>query len=59
MQLVAASDGSVTGVIAKDADGYFQVNAAKGVIMATGGYDANPEMMQAWTRAEDYAYSSW
>ena len=59
VQLVAASDGSVTGVIAKDADGYFQVNAAKGVIMATGGYDANPEMMQAWTRAEDYAYSSW
>ena len=59
VQLVAASDGSVTGVIAKDADGYFQANAAKGVIMATGGYDANPEMMQAWTRAEDYAYSSW
>ena len=28
-------------------------------ILATGGYDANPEMMQAWTRVEDYAYSSW
>ncbi|MFR1640131.1 MAG: FAD-binding protein [Eggerthellaceae bacterium] len=32
---------------------------AKGVIMATGGYDCNPEMMQAWTRPEDYAHSSW
>ncbi len=59
VQLVAAVDGSVTGVIARDADGYFQVNASKGVIIATGGYDANPEMMQAWTRAEDYAHSSW
>ena len=26
---------------------------------ATGGYDANPEMMQAWVRPEDYEYSSW
>ncbi len=59
VQLVSADDGSVTGVIARDADGYFQANASKGVIIATGGYDANPEMMQAWTRAEDYAYSSW
>lgn len=59
VQLATASDGSVTGVIARDADGYFQANASKGVILATGGYDANPEMMQAWTRVEDYAYSSW
>ncbi|WP_294377295.1 FAD-binding protein [uncultured Slackia sp.] len=59
VQLTTASDGSVTGVIARDADGYFQANASKGVILATGGYDANPEMMQAWTRVEDYAYSSW
>lgn len=59
VQLTTGSDGSVTGVIARDADGYFQANASKGVILATGGYDANPEMMQAWTRVEDYAYSSW
>lgn len=58
VQLVGG-DGEVTGVIARDADGYFKANASKGVIIATGGYDANPEMMQAWTRAEDYAYSSW
>ena len=24
-----------------------------------GRYDANPEMMQAWVRPEDYEYSSW
>lgn len=36
-----------------------QLNAAKGVIIATGGYDANPELMEAWTRPEDYASSSW
>ena len=59
VQLVAESDGSVSGVIAKDSDGYFKANASKGVIVATGGYDANPEMMQAWTRPEDYANSSW
>ena len=59
VQLTTDDSGAVTGVIAKDADGYFKVNAAKGVIIATGGYDCNPEMMQAWTRPEDYANSSW
>lgn len=59
VQLVADESGAVTGVIAKGADGYFKVNVSKGVIMATGGYDCNPEMMRAWTRPEDYAYSSW
>ncbi len=59
VQLEADESGAVTGVIARNDDGYFRVNASMGVIMATGGYDCNPEMMQAWTRPEDYAYSSW
>lgn len=59
VQLIADESGAVTGVIAKDSEGYFKANASKGVILATGGYDCNPEMMQAWTRPEDYAYSSW
>ena len=59
VQLTTDENGRVTGCIAKDADGYFAVEASKGVILATGGYDANPEMMQAWTRPEDYATSSW
>ena len=59
VQLTQDESGRVTGVIAKDAEGYFKAEAAKGVILATGGYDCNPEMMQAWTRPEDYATSSW
>ena len=59
VQLVKDDSGRVTGVIAKDADGYFRANAAKGVILCTGGYDCNPELMEAWVRPEDYAYSSW
>lgn len=59
VQLVSDDDSRVTGVVAKDADGYFRANAAQGVIIATGGYDCNPELMEAWVRPEDYAYSSW
>lgn len=60
VQLVREGDGAVTGVIAKNPDGsYVQLNASKGVVLATGGYDANPELMEAWTRPEDYATSSW
>lgn len=58
VQLIADESGAVTGVIAKDSEGYFKADASKDVILATGGYDCNPEMMQAWTRPEDYAYSS-
>lgn len=48
VQLVgSAADGGVTGVIAQDADGnYLQFNAAKGVIVATGDYQNNPDMCQ-------------
>ncbi len=38
-------DGAVTGVIAKDADGaYHKYVAKKGVVLATGGFEANGEM---------------
>ncbi len=41
--------GRVTGLIARNekTDQYFRVNASKGVIMATGGYSTNLEMMRA------------
>ncbi|MDO4443069.1 MAG: FAD-dependent oxidoreductase [Slackia sp.] len=46
-QLVQDESGKVTGVIAVDGDGkVIQANAAKGVIVCTGGYGANDEMMQ-------------
>jgi len=59
VQLENDSSNACVGCIAKDEDGYFRVKASKGVILATGGYDANPEMMEAYTRPEDYASSSW
>ena len=44
-QLVQNESGAVTGVIAEGADGYIQFNAAKGVIVATGDYENDDEMM--------------
>lgn len=43
------ADGRVTGVICRDGNDrhYLRVNASKGVILATGGYVANTEMVEA------------
>lgn len=38
-------NGDVTGVVAKGPDGYVRFNAAKGVILATGDFGANPDMV--------------
>lgn len=60
VKLERNDDGRVTGAICKDADGYYRVNAKKGVIIATGGFDANPQMLKAWCRPEDVTnYGSW
>lgn len=46
-QLVQDEGGKVTGVIAIDGDGkVIQANASKGVIVCTGGYGANDEMLR-------------
>lgn len=37
----------VTGAFAENKDGVIRINAAKGVILCTGGYSMNPEMMEA------------
>lgn len=51
VQLVQADDGTVTGVIGKDADGnYLKVNANKGVILATGDYMNNEAMVDHFSR---------
>jgi fumarate reductase flavoprotein subunit len=40
--------GRVTGIIAKDAEeNYIQIKASKGVIVCTGGYSLNYDMLQA------------
>ena len=43
------ADGKVTGIIAQDTEDqhYIRINASKGVIMATGGYASNGDMMLA------------
>ena len=47
-QLVQDEDGAVTGVVCQDADGkYVRFNAAKGVLLCTGDYQNDPEMV-AW-----------
>lgn len=38
--------GRVTGAIFETEDGYVQINAAKGVILACGGYAGNPDMVK-------------
>lgn len=46
VQLVTNEDGAVTGVIGQREDGtYVQLNASKGVILATGCYGCNKEML--------------
>lgn len=60
VKLERSETGRVTGAICKDDEGYFRVNASRGVILATGGFDNNPAMLKAWCRAEDIANtSSW
>lgn len=56
VQLVQDENGAVTGVVVKGSDGaYTQLNASKGVLLATGGYAANMERMKKYMRPRDYA----
>lgn len=45
-QLVTDDAGKVTGVIVQSEEGYEQYNCAKGVVLATGGYEFNVEMLK-------------
>ncbi len=45
-QLVQDANGKVTGVIAQSKEKYLQYNAKHGVILCTGGYGANKDMVQ-------------
>jgi len=48
-QLLRKGKGRVTGVIAQNSIGdYIQFNAAKGVILCTGDYGHNPEMVKKY-----------
>ena len=45
-KLVQDESGAVTGAIFNTADGYVQINA-KNVLLTTGGYASNPDMLDA------------
>ncbi len=49
VRLIQDDSGKVTGIIAQDQNDehYVRINASKGVILATGGYASNTEMMLA------------
>lgn len=46
VQLVTDDKGKVTGVIVKSEAGYEKYNCAKGVVLATGGYESNLQMLK-------------
>ncbi|MEG0504311.1 MAG: FAD-dependent oxidoreductase, partial [Raoultibacter sp.] len=46
VKLVKEGD-KVVGAIAKGSDGYIKINASKGVVVCTGGYARNDEMLKA------------
>jgi len=48
-QVIQDETGKVTGIYVRDieTDKIIQINASKGVIIATGGYGGNPEMQDA------------
>ncbi|NPV07261.1 MAG: FAD-dependent oxidoreductase [Anaerolineae bacterium] len=49
-QLIREEGGRVTGVVAQNEDGdYIRFNAAKAVILCTGDYGADPEMVAKYT----------
>lgn len=47
MQQLIVEDGKVVGVYAEGPDGLVRYNASKGVIVCTGGYGGNAEMLDA------------
>jgi len=54
VKLLREGSGPVTGVIARQKDGsYIRINAKKGVILSSGGYDNSPEMMKKYLRPSD------
>ena len=58
VQLVL-EDGKVTGVIAKNDEGYVRINADKGVVLATGGYEFNWDLLTQRIRPRDLAVYAW
>ena len=60
VQLVTDEGGAVTGVIGKDEDGnYVKVLASKGVVLCTGGYECNWELLRKYVAPQDLVAACW
>ena len=59
VQLITDDDGNVTGAYAKNADGYIKFNTAKGVVLATGGYEHNLAKLKECCRPRDLQLIAW
>lgn len=57
-QLIKDKSGRITGVIGKQKGAYLKFVAKKAVILATGGYTENKEMLKAWAPWGEYAETS-
>ncbi|AFV12594.1 fumarate reductase flavoprotein subunit FccA [Thermacetogenium phaeum DSM 12270] len=56
VQLIRKGEGRVTGVIAKNDSGYIKFNASKGVILCTGDYANDPEMLKTYIPSSENIY---
>ena len=59
VQLITDNDGNVIGAYAKNAEGYMRFNAAKGVVLATGGYEHNLKKLKECCRPRDLQLIAW
>ena len=59
VQLITDETGKVIGAYVKNADGYIRVNTAKGVVLATGGYEHNLKKLQECCRPRDLQLCAW
>jgi len=47
-QYLIKEGGRITGVVAKSPKGFIKIKASKGVILCTGGFEGNPEMIKKY-----------
>lgn len=59
VQLIQGDDRSIQGVIAKSDKGLIKISAARGIVLATGGYENNWEMLCQNIEPRDLAVAAW
>jgi fumarate reductase flavoprotein subunit len=59
IELIRSSDGAVSGVVARGADGATQRLHARSVVLTTGGYTNNPKMFRELQGARIYSKSTY